>query len=162
MRSLFGVIVSPCLCSLQVDASLLDAATDSFATSVQTEAPGYLFAQGIVARKQEKEMAILNMPKRALVPAWEDCIRRAMRQKILVEDEIAKSQREHVKSRNTLSIDLLADVGISQTDHTKRTYDYEPFFREYFTTLYNEGKLDALLERNENGRKTPAARKVKP
>lgn len=57
---------------------------------------GHLFDQGIGTRKQEKDMAILDLPQRGLVSAWKDCVRRAMRQKIIVEDEITKARREHV------------------------------------------------------------------
>lgn len=32
-----------------------------------------------------------------------------------------------------------------QTDHVKRTFDYEPFIKEYARTLHREGLLDALL-----------------
>ena len=61
----------------------------------------------------------------------------------------------------TPTIDLLPDAWYFQTDHIKRTHNYEPFLREYFTALYNEGKLNNLLGRDENGRKISATRKVK-
>jgi len=44
----------------------------------------------------DKEMAILDMPERDLPGAWEACVQAAMRAKFAVEDEIAKSMREHV------------------------------------------------------------------
>jgi ubiquitin carboxyl-terminal hydrolase L5 len=43
----------------------------------------------------------------------------------------------------------------------KRTHDYEPFIREFFTSLHNEGLLNPMLGRNEDGKKLPAARKAK-
>lgn len=65
-------------------------------TSVQSDAPGPLFSQGIGARILEKDMAILDMPERDLIGAWEACVRASIPAKVAVEDEVAKSIREHV------------------------------------------------------------------
>ena len=35
---------------------------------------------------------------------------------------------------------------VSQADHVKRTFDYEPFVREFITALQDEGLLDDALE----------------
>jgi ubiquitin carboxyl-terminal hydrolase L5 len=40
-----------------------------------------------------------------------------------------------------------------QTDHIKRTHDYEPFFLEFVTCLHREGLLNALLDREKDGKK---------
>jgi ubiquitin carboxyl-terminal hydrolase L5 len=52
----------------------------------------------------EKEMSILDMPVRNLIGAWEACVRAAMPAKIAVEDEIAKSIREHVSSFSSIRV----------------------------------------------------------
>ncbi|PPQ78899.1 hypothetical protein CVT25_002386, partial [Psilocybe cyanescens] len=39
------------------------------------------------------------------------------------------------------------------TDHVKRTFDYEPFVREYLSRLRQEALLNPLLDRDEEGRK---------
>jgi ubiquitin carboxyl-terminal hydrolase L5 len=41
-------------------------------------------------------MAILDMPERDLIGAWEACVRASIPAKVAVEDEVAKSIREHV------------------------------------------------------------------
>jgi len=128
--------------SNMVDPTLLAAASESFVTSVQPDTPGPLFSPGLGSRKMEKDVAILEMPVRNLTDAWEVCVKAAMPAKIAVEDEITKSIREH-------------------TDHVKRTHDYEPFLREFFTSLYNEGLLNSMLGRDEDGKKLPANRKGK-
>jgi ubiquitin carboxyl-terminal hydrolase L5 len=47
------------------------------------------------------------------------------------------------------------DLRISyiQTDHTKRTFDYEPFIREYIQSLQQAGLLNPLLDRDSDGKK---------
>ena len=134
-------------------------------TSVQPDTPGPLFSQSLGSRKLEKDMAILDMPVRSLIGAWEDCVRAAMPAKIAVEDEIAKSIQEHVNG--IPSIMKLICVLISpcsstiQTDHVKRTHDYEPFLHEFLTSLHSEGLLNPMLGRDEDGKKLPANRKAK-
>ena len=49
-------------------------------------------------------MAILDMPVRNLIDAWESCVKAAMPAKIAVEDEITKSIREHVSVFSSLRI----------------------------------------------------------
>lgn len=43
-----------------------------------------------------------------------------------------------------------------QTEHIKRTFDYEPFIKEYIRCLQREGLLDALLDRDNDGKKRRA------
>ncbi|TBU21572.1 cysteine proteinase [Dichomitus squalens] len=113
----------------QVDGTLLACASETFATTLRPRAsePGRVFAADFGAWKMAREMAILDMPERALVPAWEMCVRRALEAKVAVEEEIAKAQS-------------------AQADHVKRTFDYEPFIREFITALQNEGLLDEVLD----------------
>jgi len=125
-----------------VDPTLLAASSESFVTTVQLETLGQLFSQSLGSRKMEKDKAILDMPTQNLIGAWEACVRAAMPAKIAVEDEIAKSIRDH-------------------TDHVKRTHDYEPFIREFFISLHNEGHLNPMLGRDKDGKKLPAKRKGK-
>ena len=42
-------------------------------------------------------MVILEMPERALVAAWEACVRRALEAKVAVEEEVAKAQSAQVR-----------------------------------------------------------------
>ena len=37
-----------------------------------------------------------------------------------------------------------ADICVEQTDHVKRTFDYEPFFKEFVRRAWEEGVLDGL------------------
>ncbi|RPD58222.1 cysteine proteinase [Lentinus tigrinus ALCF2SS1-7] len=113
----------------KVDPALLAAATEAFATTLRPSArePGRAFAADFGARKMSKEVAILDMAQRNLVPAWESCVRAALSAKVAVEDEIAKSQS-------------------AQADNVKRTFDYEPFIREFVTSLQNEGLLEEALK----------------
>jgi hypothetical protein len=40
-----------------------------------------------------------------------------------------------------------------QTEHIKRTHDYEPFLNGFVRALHQEGLLNPLLNLDENGRK---------
>ncbi|TBU28875.1 hypothetical protein BD311DRAFT_662555 [Dichomitus squalens] len=113
----------------KVDGTLLACTSETFATTLRPRAsePGRVFAADFGARKMAREMAILDMPERALVPAWETCVHSALEAKVAVEEEIAKAQS-------------------AQADHVKRTFDYEPFIREFITALQNEGLLDEVLD----------------
>lgn len=82
----------------QVDPAILAASSESFITTVQSEEPGRIFASDIGNAKMKRDMEILDMPVRGLVPAWENCVRSAMSAKVEVEDEIAKSVQQHVRS----------------------------------------------------------------
>ena len=55
-------------------------------------------------------------------------------------------------------------VPIAQTDHVKRTFDYEPFIKEFITCLHNEGLLEASLDggaKEDTDVKTPKKRRKK-
>ena len=45
-----------------------------------------------------------------------------------------------------------------QTDHVKRTFDYEPFVKEYTRSLQREGILDALLGQDSDGNKSKGSK----
>ncbi|KAH9847083.1 cysteine proteinase [Lenzites betulinus] len=113
----------------KVDPTLLASASEAFATTLRPRADeaGKVFAPDFGSRKMEKELAILDMAERRLVPAWEDCVRAALSAKVAVEEEIEKSRR-------------------AQADHVRRTFDYEPFIREFVTALENEGLLEGVLK----------------
>lgn len=86
----------------KVDPVLLAASSEAFATSVQPDTLGRLFSQSLGSRKMEKDVEILDMPVRNLIGGWEACVRAAMPAKIAVEDEIAKSIREHVSASSLM------------------------------------------------------------
>ncbi|KAI0631539.1 cysteine proteinase [Trametes polyzona] len=130
----------------KVDPALLASASEAFATTLRPHAQeaGKAFAPDFGARKMEKEMAVLDMPERKLVPAWEECVRSALSAKVAVEEEVEKSQR-------------------AQADHVRRTFDYEPFIREFIVALENEGSLDDVLkEHPAAGRGTGAQPRAGP
>ncbi|KAL1943721.1 hypothetical protein VTO73DRAFT_4166 [Trametes versicolor] len=113
----------------KVDPALLASASEAFATTLRPRAQeaGKVFAPDFGARKMEKELAILDMPERKLAPAWENCVRAALSAKVAVEEETEKSRR-------------------AQADHVRRTFDYEPFIREFIVALENEGLLEDALQ----------------
>lgn len=45
-----------------------------------------------------RELAILDMPARALVPAWERCVRDALAAKVAVGEEVAKAESAQVRA----------------------------------------------------------------
>ncbi|KAJ6508549.1 ubiquitin C-terminal hydrolase [Mycena sanguinolenta] len=113
-----------------VDKNLLEQAQFAFDSPVAASAPGRTFAPDFGARRMARDLEILEMPERALVPAWEQCVRDAVKAKVAVEDEVAKATR-------------------ANTEHVKRTHDYEPFLQEFVTCLQDEGLLEPLLDVNE-------------
>ncbi|KAH9895837.1 cysteine proteinase [Cubamyces lactineus] len=119
----------------KVDPELLASAAEAFATTLRPhgQTPGKVFSPDFGARKMEKELAILDMPERKLVPAWEACVGAALLAKIAVEDDIEKSRQ-------------------AQADHIRRTFDYEPFIREFITSLNHQGLLDGVLEDKPDAR----------
>ncbi|KAJ3501140.1 hypothetical protein NLJ89_g9475 [Agrocybe chaxingu] len=98
-------------------------------------APGRTYTSSFASTKLERDAKILQLSSRSdLKKAWEECVRNASRAKVLVEDEVSKGV-------------------VAQTDHVKRTHDYEPFTRAFLTKLHAEGLLNPLLDRDEDGKK---------
>ncbi|KAJ7784398.1 ubiquitin C-terminal hydrolase [Mycena metata] len=122
-----------------VDRSLLEQAQFAFDSPMGSSAPGRTYARDFGSRRMTRDMEILEMPERALVPAWEQCVRDALRTKVAVEDEVTKATRAH-------------------TEHVKRTHDYEPFLKEFIVCLQNEGLLEPLLDVNGDARANKAKR----
>ncbi|EPQ53143.1 cysteine proteinase [Gloeophyllum trabeum ATCC 11539] len=118
----------------KVDQSLLN--------SCPLEPDKESFASDFGARKQEKQVAVLELPERSLLGAWETCMREMIRAKVAVEEEFAKAKREN-------------------TEHVKRTHDYEPFVKEFITCLHEGGLLNPLLGLGEDGKKLPAPKSSK-
>ncbi|KAI0665570.1 cysteine proteinase [Trametes maxima] len=122
----------------KVDPTLLASAPSAFSTALRPDGrrPGRVYAPDFGARKMERDMTVLDMPVRRLAPAWDACVRAALEAKVAVEEEIEKSCR-------------------AQADHVRRTFDYEPFIKEFITSLEHEGLLDAALK-NETAPGPPA------
>ncbi|KDR66160.1 hypothetical protein GALMADRAFT_259613 [Galerina marginata CBS 339.88] len=129
-----------------VDPALLQTAAHAFSLPSPIHSPihsasgpglglGRTYAPDFGARRMERDMEILRMthPHEA-ARAWEACVREAVRARVGVEDELAKGGR-------------------ANTDHIKRTFDYEPFIREFLLRAHREGLLNALLDRDDEGRK---------
>jgi hypothetical protein len=60
----------------------------------------------------EQDLAILEMPARNLIVAWETCIKNALTAKLMVEDELVKPITAHVSSdffASILSTDFCSD-----------------------------------------------------
>ncbi len=130
---------------------MLEAATEAFATTLRPSArePGRVFAADFGSRKMSKELAVLDMAARSLAPAWENCVRAALSAKVAVEDEVAKSQSAQVRSVSPdvpIQCSVWVAHGSWQADNVKRTFDYEPFIREFITSLQNEGLLEDALK----------------
>ncbi|KAJ7189859.1 ubiquitin C-terminal hydrolase [Mycena pura] len=121
---------------LQVDSNILEQAQSAFEPPVGSFAPGRTYAVDFGSRRMTRDFEILEMPERLLVPAWEQCVRNAMKAKVTLEDEVAKASR-------------------TNTEHIKRTHDYEPFIKEFVACLQQEGLLEPLLsvDDDENGAK---------
>lgn len=107
-----------------VDPTLLSSAPTIFSSPLPLDG-GLVYAPDFGARKQQRNIEILQMSKEELVRAWEECVRSGMRAKVGLEDEIGKGVR-------------------ANTDHVKRTFDYEPFFKEFVKRAWEEGVLDGL------------------
>ncbi|KDQ58012.1 hypothetical protein JAAARDRAFT_34821 [Jaapia argillacea MUCL 33604] len=128
----------------KVDPQLLLTATQTFKTSAHPnpDSPVPKFMKDFGAKAMAKQMEIMEMPERDLVRRWEECVRKGMEAKVIVEDEWERG------------------VG-ARTEHLKRTHDYEPFIREFITRLHAEGLLNPVLGKDENGRKVPVTRSRK-
>ncbi|KAF9554244.1 cysteine proteinase [Agrocybe pediades] len=123
----------------KVDASLRAAAETAF--TIPNHESNKVYANDFASRRMTRDLEIMNMPVSSCIPSWEACIRDAMRAKVAVEDELAKADRAKV-------------------DHEKRTFDYEPFIREYVQSLHREGLLNALLDRDSDGKKKRGRKKA--
>ncbi|KAF7299624.1 Ubiquitin c-terminal hydrolase [Mycena chlorophos] len=93
-------------------------------------AAGTTYASDFGARRMERDMEIMRMQPQELVEAWERCVQDAVRAKVALEDEVSKGYR-------------------ANTEHIKRTHDYEPFIKEFISCLQTEGLLDPLLNPND-------------
>lgn len=131
-----------------MDPALLNSAADAFTTSASFQNPTPpVFAPDFGAKKMERDVQIMNTPKEELPGAWERCIENALSTKTSVEDELEKPR--------------LANVGYSQrsrcviayrpcqTENIKRTFDYEPFIKEYVRHCQREGKISTILNRKK-------------
>ncbi|KAF9472727.1 cysteine proteinase [Pholiota conissans] len=114
----------------RVDQALLSAALTAF----ELPHSGRTYAPDFGARKMERDMEIMKLGPEELLAAWEECVRKAVAAKVGVEDEYSKGVR-------------------ANTDHVKRTFDYEPFIREYLRSLQEAGLLNPLLDRDSDGKK---------
>lgn len=183
-----------------MDGTLLEQARFAFESPAGSSAPGRTYAPDFGARRMARDLEILEMPERALVGAWERCVRDAIKAKVALEDEVSKAMRENfgvlfsfvlflyispdlhsfaltfalapplsIHSHLTCFLfHLTFSHSIShiflplQTEHIKRTHDYEPFVKEFVTCLQSEGLLEALLDVNGQGKsKASNAKRVK-
>ncbi|KAG6820306.1 hypothetical protein H0H93_002570 [Arthromyces matolae] len=113
-----------------VDQELLVASQHAFSCAEGTKT----YAIDFGSQSLDTSLRIQNLPAEQLVRAWEVCIRNAIRVNINVEDEISKGVQ-------------------ANTDHLKRTFDYEPFLRTFMERLQTEGLLNPLMGKDDDGTK---------
>ena len=102
----------------------------------------------------DRDMKLLKLSSQTdLISAWQECIQHALRAKTLVEDEINKAVRSNVRLISPLSGGRGMKATFIQTDNVKRIFDYDPLIQEYMHRLHNEGLLNALLDRDNDGKK---------
>lgn len=107
---------------IQVDPTLLASAAHAFTTSTRASSPGKTFARDFGVRTMQRHVEILDMPDRNLVTAWEDCVRNAMRAKLVVEDEVAKALRDNVRCFSPRGVSLAALMLTSCVGMADRPY----------------------------------------
>ncbi|KAK1231371.1 hypothetical protein PQX77_005513 [Marasmius sp. AFHP31] len=101
------------------------------------------FASSFASRRLESDLKILreNDPGK-LIKMYETAVKECLNTKISVEDELSKGK------------------GV-ETDHVKRTHDYEPLLCEFVKCLHAEGLVDALIDQPKP-RKVATNGKSKP
>jgi ubiquitin carboxyl-terminal hydrolase L5 len=121
---------------------------DVFITSAsfQNSAPP-VFAPDFGAQKMERDLQIMKMSKEELPGAWERCIQNALSVKTSVEDELEKPRLANVCPFLWPLCVLIH--GCYQTENIKRTFDYEPFIKEFVRHCQKEGKLAPFLNRKK-------------
>jgi len=112
----------------KVNDVLLASAAEAFTTSLRPSTEGLPFAADFGARKMDRDLEILDMAVRKLPEAWNACVEAALAAKVVVEEEITKARE-------------------TQTDHIKRTFDYEPFITQFIVCMHDEGLLEAAMSR---------------
>ncbi|KAF8910243.1 hypothetical protein CPB85DRAFT_692213 [Mucidula mucida] len=107
---------------------LVDPALRASAASLFQEdiCPTYLENFGERRMRRDKEIIDMDQEQRRL--AWEVCVKKGMAARDVVQQELTKAAEQN-------------------TEHIKRTHDYEPFFTEFFTRLNNEGHLAQLMKK---------------
>ncbi|KAJ7069636.1 ubiquitin C-terminal hydrolase [Mycena amicta] len=113
-----------------VDANVLEQSNYAFVSPVGSAAPGPTYAADFGSRKMTRDLEIMRMPEQELIPTWERCVQDAVSAKVVLGDEVSRAYR-------------------ANSDHIKRTHDYEPFIKEFVAALHNEGLLEPLMSVND-------------
>ncbi|KAF9783901.1 cysteine proteinase [Thelephora terrestris] len=114
-----------------IDSTLLNSSRDVFTTSASFQNPTPpIFAPDFGAQRMARDLQIMNMSPEELLSAWNRCIETALSVKTTVEDELEKPR-------------------LANTENIKRTFDYEPFIKEFVRRCQMEGKLAPLLNRRK-------------
>jgi len=80
-----------------------------------------------------------------LIKLYETAVKECLNAKVSVEDEL--SREKGVEVRSVLHPKpVFSTQCFSQTDHLKRTHDYEPFLCEFVKCLHAEGLVDVLID----------------
>ncbi|KAH8827162.1 ubiquitin C-terminal hydrolase [Flagelloscypha sp. PMI_526] len=92
------------------------------------------FTAGWAQKRLYRDLEIQRMDQEDALVAWRQCIMNAISVKATMEEEISKAIE-------------------TNTEHAKRVHDWEPLFEAYLRKLHSNGLLNALLDRDEHGRK---------
>ncbi|XP_006457111.1 hypothetical protein AGABI2DRAFT_212373 [Agaricus bisporus var. bisporus H97] len=95
---------------------------------------GYQHPPGFAAKRMLRDLEFSEMSQDELKSTWQTVIRNAIQSKSALQDEVMRRTQE-------------------DTDHVKRTFDYEPFIKGFVTELHNQGLLNPILNLDDNGRK---------
>ncbi|KAG6868894.1 hypothetical protein C0993_008192 [Termitomyces sp. T159_Od127] len=140
----------------KVDQELLVASQHAFSAASGEKT----YAVDFGSQFMDISLRIQNMPEEDLVPAWEACMRSAVRANVEVEDELSKATRANVCSLSFVVVDMHVNGELDvQTEHMKRTFDYEPFLKAFMGQLQAEGLLNPLMGREEDGSRVTKAKR---
>ena len=87
------------------------------------------------------------MQEKELPGTWERCIKNALSIKTPVEDELERPCLANVGSFRRSCCALAHSP--CHTENTKRTFDYEPFIKEFIRHCQKEGRFAPLLNRKK-------------
>jgi ubiquitin carboxyl-terminal hydrolase L5 len=137
----------------QLNTALIDGSGDTFSTTLlDSKENGPVYGRSFGFRKMHSDITILGMPQEQLPNLWSDCVRSAASARLAVEDEIVKEMRAEVSLLRWFWIRVIANCPKFQTEHVKRTHDYEPFIREIVSRLHDEGLLNPILGLDNEGK----------
>jgi ubiquitin carboxyl-terminal hydrolase L5 len=95
-----------------------------------------------------RDIQIMRMSKEELIGPWEQCIKNALSIKTSAEDKLEKPLFANISPFRRLH--YTPTHGACQTENIKRTFDFEPFIKEFIRGCQREGKLTPFLKRKKS------------